>query len=226
MANLTESELRKLVAGIVGQDPSEIHPDTSFRQVSSIRFYRFLARVESLVGKKLGNPATITTYGFLSRALGVEPMPDKESRAAVYDGGVGDQQLETREPFKVNGFGHVVGIGHDIEELSNLPDTNDYASHPFYVRYFTPAEIAACTSKRNPLEHFAVRFCAKEALRKSHQVFLEIDPSDIEVTNDNMGKPSLVIANARTRRILDRFKILTSFSHTDSLASAFVVVTC
>ncbi|MBI4493134.1 MAG: holo-ACP synthase [Chloroflexi bacterium] len=117
-----------------------------------------------------------------------------------------------------------ISIGHDIEAIANFPDVQGASLDSFYTRYFTPAEIARCAQSSNPRQHFAARFCAKEALRKCGALFRELALTDIEVVNDAAGSPSIVIHDERTNQLLGPSAVLLTLSHTDTLASAMVLV--
>lgn len=64
-----------------------------------------------------------------------------------------------------------LATGVDIEDNNRFEDkTND---KKFLERIFTQDEIDYCLSKINPHQHFAVRFCAKEAVIKALCAFYE-----------------------------------------------------
>lgn len=69
-------------------------------------------------------------------------------------------------------------------------------------------------SKKNPYQHFAVRFCAKEAAIKALQN-RKFDLKEIEVVLQN-NIPSLVLPNGQTANV--------SLSHTTKYAVAVVLV--
>ena len=58
----------------------------------------------------------------------------------------------------------IKGIVVDIESISRFRMMPFVKHKNFYKRIFTEREIMYCLSKMNPYQHFAVRFCAKEAL--------------------------------------------------------------
>jgi phosphopantetheine--protein transferase-like protein len=113
-----------------------------------------------------------------------------------------------------------VSCGIDIELTENLPLTTDYWEEDFYKTHFTPAEIAYCLTKENPLVHFAARWCAKEALRKSDSAYLSEQMSNIEVSIDASGAPSLRhYANGKATTL----DVAVSISHTPAAAAAMVI---
>jgi phosphopantetheine--protein transferase-like protein len=80
-------------------------------------------------------------------------------------------------------------LGIDIQAVSELPETQDYREHPFYMECFTPKEISYCLLKKNPREHFAGRYACKEALIKIDNSLLATSLNEIEILPDPVGKP-------------------------------------
>ena len=58
-----------------------------------------------------------------------------------------------------------LSTGVDIEENNRFEDK--IQDEKFLKRIFTQDEMDYCLSKSNPHQHFAVRFCAKEAVIKA-----------------------------------------------------------
>jgi holo-[acyl-carrier protein] synthase len=93
-------------------------------------------------------------------------------------------------------------------------------------RIFTKQEVAYCASKKKHLQHFAVRFAAKEAVWKALSDTLRkskatLGHRDIGVKNDPSGKP-VVVLPAKFKRL--EKKISISLSHTSSYAVAVASV--
>ena len=61
----------------------------------------------------------------------------------------------------------IEGIGVDIEDISRFTGKPFPENKGFYERIFTKKEIEYCLQKANPYQHFAARFCAKEAVIKA-----------------------------------------------------------
>lgn len=109
-----------------------------------------------------------------------------------------------------------MAIGVDIEDISRFKDKTD----DFIKRIFTPVEIEYCTKFKDTESHYAVRFCAKEAVIKAlTPLGIHIaNYSLIEVYNDENGCP-----NIRILKDLDKnINIEVSLSHDKSKAIAFV----
>lgn len=113
-----------------------------------------------------------------------------------------------------------VRCGIDIELIDHLPRAADYWEDPFYQTCFTPAEIAYCLTQEMPAFHFAVRWCAKEALKKCDETLLAEELRNLEVVSEESGAPYLVHhAGGSTQRLPHA----VSVSHTPHAAIAVVV---
>lgn len=110
-----------------------------------------------------------------------------------------------------------ISIGTDIEKIARFEryDKNS----PLIKRIFTKAEIEYCYSFKNPAEHLAVRFCAKEAVYKALSTLeiTDVKYSDIEVINNQNKVPSIQLKNGKD---ID-FRL--SLSHGNGSAVASVI---
>jgi holo-[acyl-carrier protein] synthase len=61
----------------------------------------------------------------------------------------------------------IVGIGMDICDVRRMARELSLPDGGFRDSVFTPDEIAYCESRRNPAQHYAARFAAKEAVFKA-----------------------------------------------------------
>ncbi|MGZ6523275.1 MAG: holo-ACP synthase, partial [Bacteroidia bacterium] len=95
-------------------------------------------------------------------------------------------------------------------------------------KVFSKTEIAYCEAKANKAESFAARFAAKEAFFKSLGTGWRggMAFNEVEVTNDDLGKPSLNILGATAEIIKEKnIKIIhVSLSHVKEMAMATVVL--
>jgi holo-[acyl-carrier protein] synthase len=105
-------------------------------------------------------------------------------------------------------------IGIDIEEISRFSKKKFDKNCNFYKKIFTAKEIEYCMNKKNPYQHFAVRFCAKEATIKALQN-KKIGLKQIEIVMKN-NIPSLVLPN--------EMNVSVSLSHTKKYATAVVLI--
>jgi len=121
----------------------------------------------------------------------------------------------------------ILGIGTDLLDVARMAKELEKDGAGFRDTVFTPSEIAYCEAMRYPARHFAARFAAKEALFKAlagsaprafwHEV--EVERPD--------GAPPRLVLHGGMKEAADRLgvtDILVSLSHTDSLATASVVL--
>lgn len=117
----------------------------------------------------------------------------------------------------------LVGIGTDLEEIKVFADHWESQNHSFFERVFTKQEIQYCQNKPNPPQHFAARFCAKEACVKAVASLCKAVITDFEIQKQQ-DQPLVVLTTQRHGKILDDCQFMVSLSHTKSVCSAFVVV--
>ena len=121
----------------------------------------------------------------------------------------------------------VVGIGIDIVDLSRFQRLLDRHGQRFLSKTFTDEEIAYCQSRKNPVQHFAARFAAKEAMFKAMGTGWRegMGWKEIEVQVDSRGRPRLRLAGkaASKARSLGITDTILSLSHCDCHAIAEVL---
>lgn len=121
----------------------------------------------------------------------------------------------------------IIGIGTDIIEVDRIRKSVE-ADKGFIEKVYTQNERDYCNSKTNRAEHYAVRFAAKEAFFKALGTGWRggMAFNEIEVTNDTLGKPLLLITG-ETKAYLDKLGDVSMFitlSHVKLMAVAFVVI--
>jgi holo-[acyl-carrier protein] synthase len=108
-----------------------------------------------------------------------------------------------------------LSIGLDIVEISRVRRL--VRRTPLFLkRVFTSGEISYCRSKKNPWQHFAVRFAAKEAVWKALEGGV-MSLKDISVSRDPNGKPMVLLKGRPARG----FKL--SLSHSERYALAVAI---
>ncbi len=121
----------------------------------------------------------------------------------------------------------VKGVGVDMVEIERVRQLVE-KDGGFASRVFTEKEIAYCESKFSKAQHYAARFTAKEAFFKALGTGFRDGMSwrDVEVENDELGKPQLRLAAAALRQFRSRKlkRALLSISHTREMAVALVIV--
>jgi len=121
----------------------------------------------------------------------------------------------------------IYGNGIDLVDVKRIQKEIEGESG-LMERVFTSDEIEYCKSKRYSAQHFAARFAAKEAFFKAIGIgwrdglaFIQI-----EVKNDELGKPSLILHGKAKDFIHDNniTGIQVSLSHTRDQACAIVTL--
>lgn len=119
----------------------------------------------------------------------------------------------------------MIGIGTDLVDVERFRAALDRT--PTIVdRLFTTGEQAYASARRDPAEHLAVRFAAKEATLKAMGLGLGGVPfREIEVVRASSGEPSLRLhamasAAARERGVA---RWLLTLTHTHRTAHAIAV---
>jgi len=118
----------------------------------------------------------------------------------------------------------VFAIGIDVTEISRMKKIIERYGEKFTRRIFTDREIAYCSRQIN-YASYAARFAAKEAVFKATGLGLreKITWKDVEVINNELGKPELRLAG-ETARIFRGHTLYVSLSHSKEIAIAMVVV--
>ncbi len=119
----------------------------------------------------------------------------------------------------------IIGIGVDIVEIDRFRSLTERWGERLLNRIFTQQEIDYCLSKRNPYQHLAGKFAAKEAISKAIATGWSgiFRWKDVEVLNDESGKPIVIIHN----QLREHFKsclFYVSISHSLNYAVSFAVI--
>lgn len=95
-------------------------------------------------------------------------------------------------------------------------------------RIFTPDELAEAARRGNPVEYFAGRWCAKEALSKALKcgIGAKCAWQDISILNDDGGAPAATLTGSalETARQFGVINIHVSISHEREFAAATVIL--
>ena len=96
----------------------------------------------------------------------------------------------------------VRGIGVDLVRIPRMREVIARWEDRFLRRVFTDGEIAYCRARRDPAQHFAARFAAKEAGLKALGTGLRlgINWRELEVQRERGQAPTLVLSG-RSREI-------------------------
>jgi len=125
----------------------------------------------------------------------------------------------------------IFGIGTDIVNIKRIDKILKKKGSNFKKKFFSTTEIIYCDNKKNSSSFYAKRFAAKEALSKALGTGIRkgINFKDIEIHNDNFGKPSIYLkgstANFLRRKIkTKKYSIYLSLSDDAPWAQATVII--
>lgn len=116
-----------------------------------------------------------------------------------------------------------ITCGTDIIEINRIKKSIEELGEKFLNRVYTQKEIEYCESKKGQkYQHYAARFAAKEAIFKAISKELndkyEIGWKDLEILNDEQGRPQVKIKGVQKENID------ISISHCKNYAVAMVVM--
>ena len=123
----------------------------------------------------------------------------------------------------------ILGIGVDIVENKRLK--NSIKNKSFISRLFTLLEIKNSRLVKDKSIYFSKKFAAKESFSNAHGTgFIKgLNFKDVEILNDNLGKPYFRI-NKKTKKIIlktlkvKNFEIFLSISDEKEYSIAFTII--
>ena len=122
-------------------------------------------------------------------------------------------------------------IGNGVDIVENKRIKNSLKIKGFINRVFTQNEINKSKKLSNKTNFFAKRFAAKEAFVKAigEGFRNNINFNDIDISNDNKGKPSINISNnikkfLKKKLKLNKYKIFLSLSDEKKHSIAYVII--
>ena len=97
----------------------------------------------------------------------------------------------------------IIGIGTDIIDIRRIKNTIHKYGKRFKKRCFSSKEISRSENRLNSVGSYAKRYAAKEACSKALGTGLArgVFWKDIEVVNDALGKPSIILHNHALTRM-------------------------
>ena len=123
----------------------------------------------------------------------------------------------------------ILGIGVDIVKNKRIKTL--IKNKLFLSRTFSQNEIKTSKNISNKINYFSKRFAAKEALAKSLGTGFRnnLNFKDIEILNDNLGKPYFRLNNKTKKIILKtlkvkNFDIFLSISDEKEYSIAFTII--
>ena len=132
----------------------------------------------------------------------------------------------------------IIGVGIDSVSVGRIEHLMNQFKEKFEEKIFTPKEILKANQIKKNSENsnlctlfFAKRFAAKEAFSKALGLGIGrgINFTDIEIENDEFGKPEIKILNQKEIFLKQHFNcknftIHLSLTDENPLASAFVII--
>ena len=120
-----------------------------------------------------------------------------------------------------------IRTGTDIIEINRVKKAIEETDKKFCERVYTPREIHYCESKRvQKYQHYAARFAAKEAVFKALSATLDskynIEWKDIEIQNDNYGRPYVELSK-KFAEVIESIDISISHCKEYAVASAILI---
>ena len=119
----------------------------------------------------------------------------------------------------------IVGVGTDIIEVERIKKAIE-RNDKFLNKIFTPTECAYFESKNGLATSIAGTFAVKEAVSKVFGTGIRnFKWTDIEVTRDILGKPSVTLFNS-AKTVADSLgitEIMVSISHCEQYAVAYCI---
>tara|TARA_B110000438_G_C15800844_1_gene645087 strand:+ start:572 stop:931 length:360 start_codon:yes stop_codon:yes gene_type:complete len=106
-----------------------------------------------------------------------------------------------------------IKVGIDLVDINRFKDIPFDKNKSFYRKNFSENEIDYCLKFDEPYKHFAGKFAAKEAAKKTLDIKLKMLDIKIEYTN---AKPKLIIPH-------NNYEFEVSISHDGNYAIAIVI---
>jgi holo-[acyl-carrier protein] synthase len=123
---------------------------------------------------------------------------------------------------------YIMGHGIDLVECQRIRQSVDAHGDAFLHRIFLPGELEYALSQKFSERPLAARFAAKEAVSKAFGTGIGADVGwkDIEIIRNESGAPHCQLHGKAADLFAQRQgkKILISLTHTDTLASASVIL--
>ena len=115
----------------------------------------------------------------------------------------------------------IVGIGIDCEEIERWIGLSAAAVSDPRHSLFSESEHIYCSSNVRPEQHYAGRWCLKEAAVKALAGRISITPRDVEVRHVPNASPEILIRALSC--LPERVALMTSVTHSEKMAAAVVI---
>lgn len=112
-----------------------------------------------------------------------------------------------------------INIGVDIEEIDRFKILDKDKTERLFKRIYTSKELEYCFMKKDPSQHLAVRFAAKEAIIKAFgSIGKKIFFNQIEILHNKNNAPFV------NTQIHKDYKVKISIAHTKDYAVAYALI--
>ena len=122
----------------------------------------------------------------------------------------------------------IIGTGIDIVEIARFRKILDGANERFLMRVFTREEQRFCLARKDPAQHLAARFAAKEAVFKALGTGWSkgVTWLDVEVQRREHEAPFILLHGATQEIAASKGvgKIHLSLTHTNDWAAATAIL--
>jgi holo-[acyl-carrier protein] synthase len=217
---MTNEDVVITLSKVSRKKPQDIQPHLSLASLGLSSSFG-LSAVRSLLeaggsGKLPPLGMRMTVGQVIDLATGNGPSAEPAPKAAEVLVTSPPTQESSASPggISINGM----GLGMDMQEIASLPLAGDYRSDTFYAGHFHPSEIATAILRPDVRSHLCGIFCAKEAAKKSHPALLNLRMTELLVTHDPAGRPTLQLMDGDA--VGASFAFLLSITHTEHYAAA------
>ena len=120
------------------------------------------------------------------------------------------------------------GVGIDLVKIPRMREVVARWDQRFLRRVFTEGELAYCRSRRDPIQHLAARFAAKEAGLKALGTGLSLGVHwrELEVRRER-GQPPTMVLSGKSLALCEARggrRILLSLTHDGEYACAQAIL--
>ncbi|WP_437206111.1 holo-ACP synthase [Planctomicrobium sp. SH664] len=121
----------------------------------------------------------------------------------------------------------IVGLGTDITEIVRIGEMIERHGELFLQRVYTEEEIKYCQRHKEPLQHYAGRWAAKESVMKSLGTGFTrgVGWKDIQICKRKSGRPVVELSGGagRVAEMLGIDEVLITISHCRAYATATAI---
>ena len=117
----------------------------------------------------------------------------------------------------------IVGIGNDIIEIERIEKA--ISKEDFKNKVYSQRELENIKKRGDRVETYAGIFSAKEAIAKAIGTGVrEFSLTDLEILNDDLGKPYVVVSEKLDKIKKGNYQIEISISHSKKYATAMALI--